>query len=400
MKIVNRILNANKGRDPERLALKYSAMRTNAFAFLRGTSHLFYDRLPESGICKSAPLTWCCGDLHLENFGSYKGDNRLVYFDINDFDEAALAPSSWELSRMITSIMVSAHSFDISTENAKKLSEQFLEAYAEALLTGKARWIERETTQGMVRELLEQLRQRTRVDFLNGRTHKQHKLRHFILDGKKSLPVSEAQRTEVTRFMERFASTQPHPEFYKVLDVARRIAGTGSLGVERYAILVEGKGSPDQNYLLDLKQARPSSMAKHLTTIQPAWNNEAERVVTLQRRMQAVSMAFLYPEVIGTRSYVLQALQPFEDRVPLAKYHRHIDSLTGVVQVMGQCVAWAQLRSSGRQGSAIADELIDFAERKKWRFKLLELAYELSNQVKEDWQTYSESYDDGAFQVI
>ncbi|MEC4750462.1 DUF2252 domain-containing protein [Methylomicrobium sp. Wu6] len=400
MKIVNRILNANKGRDPERLALKYSAMRSNAFAFLRGTNHLFYDRLPKSGICKSAPLTWCCGDLHLENFGSYKGDNRLVYFDINDFDEAALAPPSWELSRMITSIMVSAHSFDISTENAKKLSEQFIESYAEALLTGKARWVERETTQGMVRELLEQLRQRTRVDFLNTRTQKQHKLRHFILDGKKSLPVSEAQRTEVTRFMERFASTQPHPEFYKVLDVARRIAGTGSLGVERYAILVEGKGSPDQNYLLDLKQARPSSMAKHLTTIQPAWNNEAERVVTLQRRMQAVSMAFLYPEVIGTRSYVLQALQPFEDRVPLAKYHRHIDSLTGVVQVMGQCVAWAQLRSSGRQGSAIADELIDFAERKKWRFKLLELAYELSNQVKEDWQTYSESYDDGAFQVI
>ena len=32
-----------------------------------------------------------------------------------------------------------------------------------------------------------------------------------------------------------------------MLDVARRIAGTGSLGVERYAILVEGKGSPDIN---------------------------------------------------------------------------------------------------------------------------------------------------------
>jgi uncharacterized protein (DUF2252 family) len=121
-------------------------MRASAFVFLRGTCHLFYDRLPKSGICKSAPMTWCCGDLHLENFGSYKGDNRLVYFDINDFDEAALAPASWELSRIITSIMVSAHSFDKTTENAKKLSKQLIEAYAEALLTGKARWVERETS--------------------------------------------------------------------------------------------------------------------------------------------------------------------------------------------------------------------------------------------------------------
>jgi len=399
MKIVKRILKANQNRDPERLGIKYSAMRANPLIFFRGTCHLFYDRLPKTGICLSAPLAWCCGDLHLENFGSYKGENRLVNFDLNDFDEAALAPASWELVRFITSILVSRYAYDISHENVKKLSRQFLDAYVEALLTGKARWVERESAKGLIKELFEQLQQRTCVDFLDGRTQKKHQHRHFILDGKKSLPVSEAQRHKVIRFMERFANRQSQPEFYKVLDVARRIAGTASLGLERYAILIEGKGSPDQNYLLDLKQTRPSSIAKHLTKIQPAWNNEAERVVALQRRMQAISMAFLYPAVIGTQSYVLQALQPFEERVPLAKRHHHIENLTGVVQVMGQCVAWAQLRSSGRQGSAIADELIDFAGHVKWHSKLLELAFELSIQVKDDWQTYSEAYDEGAFKI-
>jgi uncharacterized protein (DUF2252 family) len=399
MKIVNRILKANQHRDPERLAMKYKAMRSNSFAFFRGTCHLFYDRFPKTGICKSAPLTWCCGDLHLQNFGSYKGDNRLVYFDLNDFDEAALAPATWELTRIITSILVSARTYDFSIADAKKLSKQFLDAYDEALLAGKARWVERETAQGLVKELLEKLQQRNRAEFLDSRTHKKHQRRHFILDGKKSLPVSEAQRTQVTQFMERFASQQPHSEFYQVLDVARRVAGTGSLGLERYAILVEGKGSPDQNYLLDMKQARPSAMAKHLAAVQPAWHNEAERIVTLQRRMQAVPMAFLYPEVIGTKSYVLQALQPFEDRVPLAKHHHQIDHLTGVVRIMGQCLAWAQLRSSGRQGSAIADELIDFAGRKKWLSKLLELAGELSIQVMDDWKTYAEAYDEGTFNM-
>ena len=67
-------------------------MRKSAFAFLRATCHLFYEDLPKSPLLRKVPPVWACGDLHLENFGSYKGDNRLVYFDLNDFDEALLAP--------------------------------------------------------------------------------------------------------------------------------------------------------------------------------------------------------------------------------------------------------------------------------------------------------------------
>ncbi|NJK53097.1 MAG: DUF2252 family protein, partial [Leptolyngbyaceae cyanobacterium SU_3_3] len=69
---------------------------TNAFVFLRGSCHLFYEDLPTDSRLDAAPHTWICGDLHLQNFGSYKGDDRLVYFDINDFDEAALAPCTWD----------------------------------------------------------------------------------------------------------------------------------------------------------------------------------------------------------------------------------------------------------------------------------------------------------------
>lgn len=398
MDIIKRIRTANLGRDPERLAMKYRAMRTNPFVFLRGTCHLFYDRLPKGGISKSAPLVWSCGDLHLENFGSYKGDNRLVYFDINDFDEAALAPASWDASRIMASILVGAHSYGISQENAQLLSAQFLDIYAATLATGKARWVERETAHGIVKSLLEQLHERKRVDFLNARTIKKGKSRQFKADGKKTLSVTDAQRQQVKHAVELFSKSQPHPEFYEVLDVASRIAGTGSLGVDRYAILVQGKGSPDQNYLLDLKQALPSTVAGHLPTLQPVWNNEAERVVALQRRMQAVSMAFLHPIMIKNKSYVLRGLQPVEDRVPIAQYHNQIEHLSGVVKSMAECLAWGQLRSSGRQGSAIADELIDFAQRKKWRNKLTLIAQEMADLVKSDWAIYCEGYDDQVFQ--
>jgi hypothetical protein len=51
--------------------MKYLALRSGPFPFLRGTCHLFYERLASSGFGASAPPVWCCGDLHLENFVNY-----------------------------------------------------------------------------------------------------------------------------------------------------------------------------------------------------------------------------------------------------------------------------------------------------------------------------------------
>ena len=104
--VVERIQQFNHNRKPELLTLKYQMMRQNAFAFLRGTCHLFYEDFPAHSPLNLAPPVWICGDLHLENFGSYKGNDRLVYFDINDFDEAVLAPCTWDLARFLTAILV------------------------------------------------------------------------------------------------------------------------------------------------------------------------------------------------------------------------------------------------------------------------------------------------------
>ena len=82
--IVKRLTNFNQNRDTERLALKYKAMSKDAFAFLRGSCHLFYEDWHNDSPLDATPAAWICGDLHLENFGCYKGDNRLVYFDINE----------------------------------------------------------------------------------------------------------------------------------------------------------------------------------------------------------------------------------------------------------------------------------------------------------------------------
>ncbi len=386
--ILQRVQRFNEGRNPERLKLKYAHMRESSFVFYRGTCHLFYEDWPRETMLNNAPPVWISGDLHLQNLGCYKGDNRLVYFDLNDFDESALAPCSWELARLLTSIHVASRPLNLGEAKALDLATRCLRAYAAALSTGKAKTIERETAEGMVRELLESIEQRKRKDFLDKKTEYKADKRRIILDGKHTTPVTPEERKAIEEFMALWAKSQEQPGFYQILDVAHRIAGVGSLGVDRYILLVEGKGSPDKNYLLDLKEEFPSSLNPYLTPAQPHWRSEAERVVAIQQRAQAISPALLTSVTIRNKPYVLHELQPTEDKIDLTNWHGKLSRLEDLVETMGEVTAWSHLRSSGRQGSSIADSLIEFSQSSGWQEELLGYAASYAKQVEADYQEY------------
>jgi uncharacterized protein (DUF2252 family) len=392
--VVARLLNHNDGRDPERLAMKFAKMAGSPFIFLRGACHLFHDALPKTGVFRSAPLAWCCGDLHFENYGSYKGDNRLVYFDINDFDEAALAPVTWDIVRLLTSIQCGADALRATTAEALAASRSCVDAYRSAILGAKPLWVEPETSVGLVNDLMSSLHLRERASFLDKRTIRKGRRRSLRLDGIKALPASAAQKAAVTQFMAGFAAAQPSPKFYEVIDVGRRIAGTGSLGVQRFVVLVEGKGSPDGNYLLDIKEARPSAMAPHLSRLgigQPKWPDEAVRVATVQKRMQAVDHAFLHAVKLDGLPCVLKGLQPSEDRVAIGDWGTKLDRLREVVATMGRVLAWDQLRASGRSGSSNADDLVAFASHGDWVGDVLEAAMEMTQATREQWKIFTDA---------
>lgn len=390
--VVAEIVRFNQGRDPERLTLKYKALRASAFSFLRGTCHLFWSEAPPSVWASAVPLTWTCGDLHLENFGCYKGDNRLVYFDINDFDEAMLAPCICDPLRLMASIVLAAKEMKVDETGAHALCDGFVTTYAKALQDGKARSIERETAEGLIKELLDAASQRKRVDFLDSRTERRGNRRTLRIDGRRALAADKTQRAQVEKFMAEFAAQQEDPKFFRLIDVARRIAGTGSLGVDRYVLLIEGKGSPDGNYLLDLKEARPSVLVPFVKARQPNWKNEADRVVSIQQRVQAVSQAFLHGVEMNGKPFILRGLQPTEDRLNLTDAKGRQAKLQPIVAAMGRIVAWGQLRSSGRQGSAIANELIEFGNTVgSWRSALIDLAGSMATQVEADWRAYCEN---------
>ncbi len=122
-------------------------MRENSFRFLRGSCHLFYEDIQHYGLPES-PNTWLCGDLHLENFGSFKGKDREVYFDINDFDEGILGPCLFELSRLLVSVILACREAGYKKKYTELLLTTLVDAYTGTLQTGKPITVENGTAKG------------------------------------------------------------------------------------------------------------------------------------------------------------------------------------------------------------------------------------------------------------
>jgi hypothetical protein len=166
-------------------------MRASPFVFLRGTCHLFYRRLPADALFDEAPPVWSCGDLHLQNFGSYKGDNRLVYFDLNDFDESLLA-ATLDLVRFLCSVLVAAPDMGVGRKEARALGRLPGRLSGDPA-AGRAGWVERDTADGLIHGLLAACG-RLRPAFLDGRTELKGKRRRLRVDNGKALPVTDTQK--------------------------------------------------------------------------------------------------------------------------------------------------------------------------------------------------------------
>ena len=378
------IQSFNKHLKPELLLAKYNAMAESKQRFYRGSCHLFYNRLSHFGSPKDHSKAWVCGDLHLENFGTFKGNNSLVYFDINDFDEALLAPISLDILRFLTGILISTEQLDCSHDEAQKLMSFAFKKYYETILASKALLIERDTARGLMREFFDQVGQRNREEFIAAHTsNKCKKLKldqnHFKkLDG-------DRQRYLIESLNEQFVKSHILREL-NILDCAIRIAGTGSIGAERYVLLTYHKKNK-KKYLLDMKEARPSSVVKYTSIKQSKWANEADRIVACQERLQFCAPALLSTLPLSQKWFVLKELQPKEDKMDFTLCKGRLED---VLLPMAELTAFAHLRASGRQGSSNADELAETVSSRKWQRQVFELTDLLAKQVGKDYRDFLE----------
>jgi len=398
MSTVSQRIKAFNARSlPDKVQLKYELLAADPFRFFRGTCHLFYEDLVKVNL-PASPNVWMCGDLHLENFGSFKGDNRLVYFDINDFDESILGPASWELARFITCIFVGSPIIGIEEKEVLQWATLFLNTYSAILSKGKTRYIEIETADGIVRSFLEKVSLRTQNELLQKRTCIEKKQLVLNTGNKKYLKLDRELRAELINHLQNWALNQEgRLGSCEVLDVCFRMAGTGSLGVKRYLFLIQFTKNKKKYRLLDMKQVMPSSLSPYITVNQPPWLTEAERVKAIKYRMQNVSPALLSTTVFNEDSFLLQELQPMEDKIDFNLIKERYKDITDVINNMGLLTASAQLRSSGRQGAALVDDLIEFGMNDQWKEAIIEYARNYAGKVREDYRQFKSEYRNGFF---
>jgi uncharacterized protein (DUF2252 family) len=388
------IQSFNQQRDPQLLLKKYAQMRKDAFSFFRGSCHLFYQDLPIESSLNLAPATWICGDLHLENFGTYKGDDRRIYFGINDFDESELAPFTWDIARVLTSIYLAVASWSLVKTDQHKLTRIYLDSYVDNLCSGQIKAINEDNTQGIVADLIKTLNHRKRRDLLDERTELIKNDRHLKIDDRKILKISRQKYQQVSQIMAKWAQSQTNPAFFEVLDIGFRVAGTGSLGLDRYLILIAGKGAPDQNYLLDFKLQLDSSLQPYLQTAQPQWLNSATRVMTAQKLVQVSPPAILAAIEFDQVSYLVRELQPTQDKIDFKPSKIGRLQLEQLIDTLGKVTAFAHLHGSGRLGAASSTELIDFGASLDWQSAVINYASNYAQQVQLDYQSFSKATQD------
>src|ERR1039457_2930641 len=108
--------------------------------------------------------------------------------------------------------------------------------------------------------------------------------------------------------------------------------------------------------LIDMKQASPSSLLPYITIHQPIWESEAQRIISIQKRMQNISPAQLSVNIFKDHSYVMQEMQPTKDRINFELIENDFKKISYVLQDMAVIAASSYLNSSGRQGSCTADD--------------------------------------------
>jgi uncharacterized protein (DUF2252 family) len=307
------------GRDPDWLRLKLDRLCASPFGFLRGTFHLFVADWPSFG---DDPLAAgadqpVVGDLHLENFGAFRAADGTVVFDVNDFDETGSSTPAVDLARLATSFVLAdeRHGDARAVERITAL----VDAWSAAARSLDLRPIGGKEAPPIVRALIESASDASRATWLERRAEGGAAQRRFK-SSEKYRPIADpALRTAIVEGVRQFAARcaerpSDNPDWPNVLDVAVRVAGTGSLGRFRWAVLVQGKSDKlGKERILELKEALPSALSQSDSAA-----DAAERVIATQRRLQGAPPAYLGVAHVEGRSFTVRELQPTEAKLDSA----------------------------------------------------------------------------------
>jgi hypothetical protein len=330
------------------IELKHKRMAESAFLLFRGTFYRWAQLWPK--ICPAlatAADILAVGDLHIENFGTWRDSEGRLIWGINDFDETALMPYTIDLARLATSAILATRQNSLAT-GAAEACAAILEGYR-AAIDGDAGAFVLEKDHAWLRDLA--------IGGLRDPVKFWTKMQ--------ALPdCAVAPPKNVRTWLE-----EALPERGLDYRIVHRVAGLGSLGRQRYVALAEWRGGSIAREI------------KALTASAYGWANGAatdHKIFYKGVLRHAIRCPDPHLELHGR--WLLRRLAPDCSRIELTSLPERRNEWN-LLRAMGRETANVHLGSDGAR--AIKPDLD--RRKRKW---LVEAATTMAEATIADWKAW------------
>src|SRR4030095_15231795 len=311
-----------KTRLKDLVPIRYARMLTSPFAFLRGAAAIMSRDLAASGET-SGLLVQACGDMHMANFGVFASAERNLIFGINDFDETLPGPWEWDVKRLIASVVAGGRFLGANEDLCRESVIAALKSYRKKIkkystMGSLELWYTTINEKAVLKALnpsarkgaekiMNKAREGTHMQVLGKLTDlvdERYRLREnapFIVretHSESGMPIKEALGIFLDSYFTSLADDRKELlQHYRIMDVARKVVGVGSVGTRCWIILLTGS-NPDDPLFLQVKEAEASVLDPYAS--KSIYKNHGQRVVAGQRLIQGAPDIFLgWGEVNG-----------------------------------------------------------------------------------------------------
>ncbi len=311
---VDLLIQNSRDRMEDLIPIRYGRMSANPFAFYRGAAAIMaYDlsHTPSTGL-----KLQICGDCHLVNFGGFATAERRLVFDINDFDETAIAPWEWDVKRLTTSFVIAGRVNGFEEADCREAAWLAAQSYRKSMHKYASMSVLRAWYDYLdLNQIIANMEDKASKNFyakklakeIDQSVHEREFARlTFIADGSPRIVdqpplifhysdirsktfLDEAQQALSGYFASLSLERRVLLSRYQLVDVAVKVVGVGSVGnFCGIALFLSGNGDP---FFIQFKQARQSVLEPYAGA--SPYAHAGQRVVVGQRLMQATSDLFL-----------------------------------------------------------------------------------------------------------
>ncbi len=408
----------DEGRIEALVPIRHARMLATPFTFYRGSASVMAADLastPTGGIDVQL-----CGDAHLSNFGIFASPARRMVFDVNDFDETLPGPWEWDVKRLVTSFVIAGRNNGFGEKTSRKIARRSVHAYERAMhefaqMSTLEVWYTRLLAKDL-RSLVTKTKGKKQVDKTLAKARRRNSMHALSklaveVDGRFEIaadppivvPLRDAldlmdpdRAAESVRnaFDGYLASTSESVRAllsrFRLVDIAHKVVGVGSVGTRCFIMLFEGRDHGDPLFLQG-KEAGASVLESHLPPSR--FSHGGQRIVEGQLLMQAASDILLgWTTGTSGRDFYFRQLRDMKGSADVEA--QDASQMSAYADLCG----WTLARAHARSGDPVVIDAY-LGEGKEFRSAVAQFALRYADRNDLDHQQLAQAVADGRLEV-